>query len=256
VHDYYLSQSTLGILAAGIDELGYTLAALFEGAGSDPGVVLPADPADGAQAGGPPSRVGLLAPLAWEQADSAARQALLDHTAQWQRAGVDVVTDDAALRELNALLRDTLPLTRKINAYESRPYLEAIAARDRDGLSPFALQRIADGQGIGRAEYHDAVQERAGLRRAFAKLSERYSAFVTLSAGGIAPVGTASTGDPAMSAMASILGCPAISLPLCELDGLPLGVQLIGRYGSDFDLLSLARWVVDVNRPTPSSVPT
>jgi Asp-tRNA(Asn)/Glu-tRNA(Gln) amidotransferase A subunit family amidase len=256
VHDYYLSQSTLGILAAGSFELGYALAALFEGAGSDPGVVLRADPADGAQAGGPPSRVGLLAPLAWEQADSAARQALLNRTTQWQREGVDVVTDDAALRELNALLHDTLPLTRKINAYESRPYLEAIAARDRDGLSLFALQRIADGQGIGRAEYHDAVQERAGLRRAFAKLSERYSAFVTLSAGGVAPVGTASTGDPAMSAMASILGCPAISLPLCELDGLPLGVQLIGRYGFDFDLLSLARWVVDVNRPTPSSVPT
>ena len=40
---------------------------------------------------------------------------------------------------------------------------------------------------------------------------------------------------------ASLLGLPAISVPVGFRDGLPMGVQLIGRKGSDSDLIHLAR---------------
>jgi Asp-tRNA(Asn)/Glu-tRNA(Gln) amidotransferase A subunit family amidase len=250
VHDYYLSQSTLGILAAGVDELWYSLVALYEGAGSAPGVGFPAAISGSARAEVMPPRVGLLAPRSWESADPAARAALLDRLAVWESSGVEVVIDSTVLRELNSLLDDTLPLTRTINAYESRPYLEAIEARDRGGLSPFALHRIEEGRAISRADYNAAVEERSRIRREFERLSEGFPAFVTLSASGVAPVGTSSTGDPGMAVMASILGCPAISIPLGELDGLPLGMQLVGRYGTDFDLLAAARWADGPGRPT------
>ena len=36
------------------------------------------------------------------------------------------------------------------------------------------------------------------------------------------------------------LGVPAISIPLLKVDGLPLGVQLVGRRDSDAHLLAVA----------------
>jgi Asp-tRNA(Asn)/Glu-tRNA(Gln) amidotransferase A subunit family amidase len=37
---------------------------------------------------------------------------------------------------------------------------------------------------------------------------------------------------------------PAVSLPLLESDGLPLGVQLVGARRDDARLLRTARWLV------------
>jgi len=36
---------------------------------------------------------------------------------------------------------------------------------------------------------------------------------------------------------------PQVTLPLCHLDGLPVGISLIGCKDSDEDLLALARQV-------------
>ena len=48
-------------------------------------------------------------------------------------------------------------------------------------------------------------------------------------------------GDADLTAFASLAGCPAISIPMGMLpDGMPSGLQLIGRPGSDLRLLELA----------------
>lgn len=44
-----------------------------------------------------------------------------------------------------------------------------------------------------------------------------------------------------LTTIAGMAGCPQISLPLCRIDGLPLGLSLIGPRGSDALLLAAAR---------------
>jgi aspartyl-tRNA(Asn)/glutamyl-tRNA(Gln) amidotransferase subunit A len=53
---------------------------------------------------------------------------------------------------------------------------------------------------------------------------------------------------------ANIVGNPAISVPAGAVDGLPVGMQLIGRHHDDALLLDLAR-VVERERPWPLVAP-
>jgi len=73
---------------------------------------------------------------------------------------------------------------------------------------------------------------------------ERYDAILTPAAAGVAPKGLGATGDPRFCTLWTLLGMPALSLPLMQgAGGLPLGVQLVGRRNFDARLLRTARWL-------------
>jgi aspartyl-tRNA(Asn)/glutamyl-tRNA(Gln) amidotransferase subunit A len=70
-------------------------------------------------------------------------------------------------------------------------------------------------------------------------------------------VGNQSVGpenNGALTIPANIVGNPAISVPAGSVDGLPVGLQLIGRHHDDGLLLDLAR-VVERERPWPLVAP-
>jgi Asp-tRNA(Asn)/Glu-tRNA(Gln) amidotransferase A subunit family amidase len=56
-----------------------------------------------------------------------------------------------------------------------------------------------------------------------------------------APKGLGSTGNPVFCSFWTYLGVPAVTLPLLEVDGLPMGVQLIGARRDDGRLLRTAQ---------------
>jgi Asp-tRNA(Asn)/Glu-tRNA(Gln) amidotransferase A subunit family amidase len=87
------------------------------------------------------------------------------------------------------------------------------------------------------------IARRATVRATYAKAASRYDAFVALGACGAAPVGLGSTGNTAMNVAASLLGCPALTLPLLQDEGLPLGLQLLGSIDRDAALFDIANWV-------------
>ena len=74
--------------------------------------------------------------------------------------------------------------------------------------------------------------------------TERYDAILTPPALGTAPKGLGATGDPVFCVLWTLLGMPAVTLPLMHgANGLPLGVQLVGRRNFDARLLRTARWL-------------
>jgi len=64
---------------------------------------------------------------------------------------------------------------------------------------------------------------------------------LTPSAPGAAPAGLRSTGEPTFNRLWTLLGTPCINVPgLSDPDGLPLGVQIVARFGRDRFALSAA----------------
>ena len=82
----------------------------------------------------------------------------------------------------------------------------------------------------------------AGLEPIF----ERCDAILCPATLGPAPMGLESTGDAIFNGLWTLCGTPAVTLPLFESsDGMPMGVQLVGRRGDDARLLRTARWLME-----------
>ena len=137
-------------------------------------------------------------------------------------------------------------LTRTINAWEGRWPLNTYRDRDASKLSRSALERLAMAEAMTLAEYGAAIARRQRNRETHARLAARYDAAIMLAAPGAAPVGLGSTGNPVFNVPASMLGIPAVSLPLLSVEGLPLGLQIAGFVGQDAWLFAIGAAIRDL----------
>ena len=123
--------------------------------------------------------------------------------------------------------------------------LEREWTNGRDLLSEQLRAQIERGREVRASDYLGALSQVTPLQASFLELFEqRYDAILTPSAPTAAPKGLASTGDPVFCTLWTLCGMPAISLPLLQsVDGLPIGVQLVGPRHGDARLLRTARWL-------------
>jgi Asp-tRNA(Asn)/Glu-tRNA(Gln) amidotransferase A subunit family amidase len=118
-------------------------------------------------------------------------------------------------------------------------------ARGRDQLSERLRGIIEDGRRALAIDYARALELVPALRDSLDPLFARYDMIVTPATTGQAPRGLSSTGSPTFCTIWTLLGMPAVTLPLLTgADGMPIGVQLVGRFGDDARLLRTARWLV------------
>lgn len=117
--------------------------------------------------------------------------------------------------------------------------------KGRARLSEPLRSLIERGREIRAVDYKRALQASQLVVNNLEDLFiERYDALLTPSAPGSAPKGLGSTGDPVFCTLWTLCGMPAVSLPLLQdAQGLPIGVQLVGRRNFDARLLRTARWL-------------
>ncbi len=117
---------------------------------------------------------------------------------------------------------------------------------------PKTAELLQRGASVDPAQLGKALDGRAGLRDALTELMDanKLDLWIAPSAPGPAPKGLESTGDPIMNLPWTHSGLPTLNIPSgFNPNGLPLGTQLVGRWGGDERLFSWARGIEAVLNP-------
>jgi len=240
------SQNCLGVLAHTLPDIWAICHVIAETVGGDPGCVAfqgGAEPAPARR----PAALGLVETAGWSKAQPAARERLQAFRTWAETAGVRVLDRRAtpALAAFETAIADAADVSSGINAWEFVWPLGAVARHHAQLLSPSMRERLEQGRKMRDADYQALLQRRNAMRTAQQALRGTLDALVTLGATGSAPVGLEATGDAAFNVPATALGAPALSLPLFQVEGLPLGLQLIGFPGEDRALSAMAGWALE-----------
>jgi Asp-tRNA(Asn)/Glu-tRNA(Gln) amidotransferase A subunit family amidase len=114
----------------------------------------------------------------------------------------------------------------------------------RDAMPPMLRAKLDQTAGILPAAYDEARWIASRGRDALAGLFAEVDALLTFSAPGAAPKGLDSTGDARFNRLWTLMGVPCVNVPAYVAeDGLPVGVQLIARFGDDAGALAAAGFV-------------
>jgi Asp-tRNA(Asn)/Glu-tRNA(Gln) amidotransferase A subunit family amidase len=241
-----LSQSCDGVLAAALEDAWQVAYEIAVRAGGDPGfagLIGPAKVPPAKQ----PRAIAALETEGWEAAEPEARLCLEEALYTLAKAGIEVLRrDEPAVADVEDAVADAFALSRAIVAWESRWPINVYRNRDAAGLSRMMLERLAEAEAMSIGDYRALLKRRANARARYEALARLCDACITLSALGAAPLGLASTGDPRFAVPSSLLGVPALSLPAFEIDGLPLGLQVIGFEDNDADLFAHAAFVLEL----------
>jgi Asp-tRNA(Asn)/Glu-tRNA(Gln) amidotransferase A subunit family amidase len=240
-----LSQSTHGPLAASLPEAWQVAYEISRRAGGDPGYPGLYGPPT-CPTPSKPRRLAVLETDGGAVATSAAKEAFEEASAKLKSAGVALVTrrESETIAAVEDAIFDVRELSHNIIAWESRWPLNTYRARNTDKLSQPLHDLSARAEARTLDDYRRDIKERERRRVVYHALAEEFDGCVTLSAPGAAPVGLGSTGDAVFVIPGSMLGVPALSLPVLRDGGLPLGLQLLGFADADAALFSTAGGVL------------
>jgi Asp-tRNA(Asn)/Glu-tRNA(Gln) amidotransferase A subunit family amidase len=185
-----------------------------------------------AQANAETGRVAFVKTPAWPFAEEAAKHVI--------QAAVDALGDSCETIALPASFNDAIGYHRTIMLSEMALNYGHYYDRGKDQLSGAMREAIETGRALLAIDYARALRVREQLYSQYRETIAPYSAVLTLPAPGPAPHGQAATGNPAFCTLGTYLGVPAFSLPLLYVNGLPLGIQLMGLRGEDARLFQSA----------------
>ncbi len=238
------SQNCLGVLAGTLEDGWAVCHEIATRVGGDPG--------HPPFAGGPapalvrrPERLAVLQTAGWEVAEPGAKSALATYLDGLAAEGVTLLDRTASSRVavLERAITEAAEISTGIASWESLFPIAELAARKPGTLHQRTMEHVTAGLAMTADDYAALLRRRDVLRDALVALAPDIDACITLSAPGPAPIGIETTGNAIFNVPASSLRCPAISLPLLSLGGMPLGVQLLGFPGQDRALSGLAAWL-------------
>jgi Asp-tRNA(Asn)/Glu-tRNA(Gln) amidotransferase A subunit family amidase len=239
-----LSQATIGVHAASLEDIWATAYQIATVVGGDPGAPGLYGEAQLARGLRPERLIGLQ--KVGRSACSPDAQAQLEWALHaLEESGIRIVTgrDDRDVAELDEALLEARTISDAICGYELRWPLAHYREKYPDLLSDDISQRLDRWLTISPQDYRMMIEQRQQVRSRFEALEAVADGIVTLAATGAAPIGLSSTGDPIFAVMSSLLGAPAVTLPVLSVEDMPLGLQLISFPHRDWRLLGMAKWV-------------
>ncbi|MEX2643242.1 MAG: amidase family protein, partial [Acetobacterales bacterium] len=187
-----------------------------------------------------PPRIGFCKSPIWEEGEAGMRTALENAATELRAAGAFV--GDVELPESFAGIWDAHA---RITSFEAWRGFAWERTHHRDQLSePFREGRMKRGAACSDEDYRAAQAVVAECRRDLEAVFGRYDLLLTPSAPGEAPIGLSNTGSARFNCIWTACGVPCLTLPCGNgPNRMPLGVQLVARFGGDANLVAHARWV-------------
>jgi Asp-tRNA(Asn)/Glu-tRNA(Gln) amidotransferase A subunit family amidase len=221
------SLDTVGIFGAGVEDVAFAAAA---STGRDLRI-------DGATPNAP--TIALLRTQQWLEA-SPDMQAAVERAARAADAAGARVTELV----LPEIFDEAIRCHGIVQDHEAYRALAYEYDQHRDRLGPILAAQLAKAAAITTERYDEARRTARRARQTFADLMAKTDVILTPSAPGAAPHGLGSTGLPTFNRLWTLLGPPCINVPgLVDAAGLPLGIQVVGRFARDQVALAAAQFV-------------
>src|SRR6516225_6056573 len=208
---------TAGLFGAGVADVAFAAAAILQ---RD----LRVDRA-------PPAapRIGLARTHLWPKANPA-MQKVVETAARIAAAAGATVTE----LHLPPILEDAFAAQFVIQDYENIRALAFEYERHRERIDKLLREQLDRATEIAADDYDAARRTASRGRQVLADLMVDHDVILTPSAPGAAPQGLGSTGDPIFNRLWTLMGAPCVNVAgMSEDNGLPLGVQIVGRFGRD-----------------------
>jgi Asp-tRNA(Asn)/Glu-tRNA(Gln) amidotransferase A subunit family amidase len=226
VKDISWHLDTAGVFGAGVADVAFAAAAVT---GRDLRV-------DGKTPAAP--RIALVRTHLWNEASPAMRNAVEAAARASEAAGAKV--SDLTLPPT---LEQAYAAQFVIQDYETARSLAFEYDRHRDKIDPRLRDALASGFGISTDDYDAARRAASRGRQLLADAMANFDVVLTPSAPGAAPEGFASTGNPMFNRLWTLMGAPCVNVPGMSDGELPLGIQIVGRFGRDRGTLEAALFV-------------
>jgi Asp-tRNA(Asn)/Glu-tRNA(Gln) amidotransferase A subunit family amidase len=221
------SLDTVGLFAAGVADIAFAAAAL---SGRDLRV-------DGRPHA--PPVIAIVRTSHWQDASEAMRDAIERAARAAEQAGAKIKD-----LELPPIFDEAYRAFGIIQGYEAFRALAFEYDRHQDHLGPVLRRQLADAAAIDADAYDDARRTTRRARRALLDLLPDGEAMLTPSAPGAAPLGLDFPGEPTFNRLWTLLGTPCVNVPgLSDPADLPLGVQVVARFGRDRFALAAAAFL-------------
>jgi Asp-tRNA(Asn)/Glu-tRNA(Gln) amidotransferase A subunit family amidase len=235
----------LGVLGGTLADVWSVAHHIGQVAGGDPGCV-PHFPGPALPAARRPRRLARQYTAGWQHTDDASRETLEAYLRGLAQAGIEIVEPDASpeLRAFEDATANVAAWFFDLMLWEIRwPMLgwrERQPAAFSEGMRGY-IDRAAQ---LQPADYERACIARERLRAQHRALAGTLDGFITLAHIGPGQTGQPLTGTPWYNDASSAVGAPTLNLPVLAVDGLPVGVQLMGFEHGDADVAAMGRWLL------------
>lgn len=192
-------------------------------------------------------RLAFWPDLLQDHTSEESRAALRQAATVLERAGAEItlVSGESEFNHTEGFWERLLAVHTVIMAAEVSAYHLAAHPESIHELGPRLRAMVEAGALVPARALLQAQERRWWYWRLWHQTSEarNYDAVIVPAAPGTAPEGLEFTGDPSLNAPWTLLGVPALTLPIALAEnGLPLGMQLVAPYGEDARLLAVADW--------------
>jgi Asp-tRNA(Asn)/Glu-tRNA(Gln) amidotransferase A subunit family amidase len=227
VKDVAWHLDTVGLFGASVSDIAFAAAAVLRRDLRVDGAI-PASP-----------RIALARTHLWPQASPAMQRAVETAAKIVQAAGAKV-----SELALSPIVEDAYEAQFTIQDYENIRALAFEYDRHRDRIDSLLRTQLERASAISADEYDAARRLASRGRQLLANAMADYDVILTPSAQGAAPHGFATTGDPMFNRLWTLMGAPCVNVTgLSDDNCLPLGVQIVGRFGRDRAALEAALFV-------------